>query len=260
MSGGRQADNVLAMLQQWRERRLLVRRPVADADWAHALAHCAPARRLGASDQARLRVLVTWFLDRKSIEPVKGLELGSADRVLLATHACMPILKLDMDWYRGWYSVIVYPAGFMPRHQRVDAAGVVHESSQVLAGEAWLRGPVVLSWSDVLDAASPPGRNVVIHELAHKLDMLDGSPNGLPPLHKGMDQRTWSRVFTQAWERLHAEREAGMALPIDAYALENPGEFFAVLSEYFFENPALLRDVLPLVHEQLARFYRQHPS
>jgi hypothetical protein len=245
--------------RNWRVRRTVARHPIAEPLWQSALQRCAPARRLGASDQARLRVLATLFLDRKSLEPVQGLQLTDADRVLLATLACLPILKLGMDWYDGWHSVIVYPDAFIPRRTQTDEAGVVHESHDVLAGEAWGRGPVILSWPDVLHGREKPGHNVVIHEMAHKLDMLNGAANGFPPLHRRMDRSVWTRVFSSAWDRLRASRHEGGELPIDPYALENPAEFFAVASEQFFEQPARLREHLPEVYGQLSKFYRQHP-
>jgi Mlc titration factor MtfA (ptsG expression regulator) len=245
--------------RNWRARRTVMRHPIAEALWREALPRCTAARRLGASDQAALRVLATLFLERKSLEPAGDLVLGDADRVLLAAHACVPILKLGMDWYDGWHSVIVYPDAFVPQRQQVDAAGVVHYSHGALAGEAWGRGPVILSWADVLGSGRPPGHNVVIHELAHKLDMLNGDANGFPPLHRRMDRRAWSRAFSAAWDRLKEAQGDGAELPIDPYALENPAEFFAVASEQFFETPAHLREHLPDVYRQLELFYRQHP-
>lgn len=246
-------------IRNWRVRRVVARHPIAEALWRDALRRCTAARRLGASDQAALRVLATMFLKRKSLEPTQGLQLDDADRVLLAAHACVPILKLGMDWYDGWHSVIVYPDAFIPRRTRTDAAGVVHQTNAVLAGEAWNRGPVILSWADVLNSGTKPGRNVVIHEMAHKLDMLNGEANGFPPLHRRMDRRAWSRVFSSAWKHLQDEQGNAADLPIDPYALESPAEFFAVASEQFFETPAALRQHLPDVYRQLEQFYRQHP-
>lgn len=246
-------------IRNWRVRRIVARHPIAESLWQDALDRCAPARRLGASDQAALRVLATLFLQSKSLEPTKELQLDDADRVLLATHACVPILKLGLDWYDGWYSVIVYPDAFIPRRPQTDAAGVVHQTDTVMAGEAWRRGPVILSWADVLSTGKKPGHNVVIHEMAHKLDMLNGEPNGFPPLHRRMDRREWSRIFTSAWDRLQEEQRNGVEPPMDPYALESPAEFFAVASEQFFETPATLRQHLPEVYQQLEQFYRQHP-
>jgi Mlc titration factor MtfA (ptsG expression regulator) len=246
-------------IRNWYVRRVVARRPITEELWRDALRRCRPARRLGASDQAALRVLATLFLERKSLEPVQGLHLDDADRVLLATHACLPILKLGLDWYDGWHSVVVYPAAFIPRREQVDAAGVVHRSDAVLAGEAWGRGPVILSWADVLNIGQKPGHNVVIHEMAHKLDMLNGDANGFPPLHRRMDHRAWWQAFSSEWDRLKEEQRNGAELPIDPYALESPAEFFAVASEQFFEDPATLRQHLPEVYRQLEQFYRQHP-
>jgi Mlc titration factor MtfA (ptsG expression regulator) len=118
---------------------------------------------------------------------------------------------------------------------------------------------VILSWAEIERIGQAPGRNVVIHEMAHKLDMLNGDANGFPPLHRRMNRRDWSRVFTQAWDRLHEARAAGEALPIDDYGLTSPAEFFAVLSEQFFEQPRVLHEELPNVFRQLVGFYRQHP-
>lgn len=250
---------MLDKLRNWRERRIVARRPIPEPLWRDALGRCAPARRLGASDQAALRVLATLFLERKSLEPVQGLELDDADRVLLAAHACIPILKLGLDWYDGWHSMIVYPDAFIPRRTHTDEAGVVHETRHAMAGEAWGRGPVILSLADVLDDGRPPTHNVVIHEMAHKLDMLNGEANGFPPLHRRMDRRLWTRVFSGTWDRLREDRRNGLPLPIDPYGLESPAEFFAVVSEQFFEQPAHLRNHLPEVYRQLELFYRQHP-
>lgn len=247
------------LIRKWRDRRVVARRPIAEDLWRKALQRCAPARRLGASDQAALRVLATLFLDRKSIEPVDGVELDDGDLVLLATHACLPILKLGLDWYDGWHSVIVYPTAFIPRRSHTDDAGVVHQSDAVLSGEAWGRGPVILSWEDVLRIGETPGHNVVIHEMAHKLDMLNGDADGFPPMHRRMDHRVWWKVFSSTWDHLKNEHRNDAELPIDPYALENPAEFFAVVSEQFFETPAMLRLHLPKVYHQLELFYRQHP-
>jgi Mlc titration factor MtfA (ptsG expression regulator) len=246
-------------IRNWRTRRIVAKHPIADSLWRNALQRCPAARRLGASDQAALRVLATLFLESKSLEPTQGLELDNADRVLLATHACIPILKLGLDWYDGWHSVIVYPDAFIPRRQHMDAAGVVHQNNSLMAGEAWGRGPVILSWADVLSTGKKPGHNVVIHEMAHKLDLLNGDANGFPPLHRRMDRRAWPQVFSDAWNRLKEEQRNGVELPIDPYAMESPAEFFAVVSEQFFESPANLREHLPDVYRQLEQFYKQHP-
>ncbi|MDE2069698.1 MAG: zinc-dependent peptidase [Gammaproteobacteria bacterium] len=251
---------MLTFLRQWRERSILKRRPIGERAWRQALDHCAPARRLSASAQARLRVLATLFLAEKSLEPVQGLRLDDGMRVLLAVHACIPILNLGLKWYRGWHGVVLYPGLFIPNRQFVDAAGVVHHDHRVMAGESWQQGPLILSWESVMQAGTPPGHNVVIHEFAHKLDMLNGEANGFPPLHPDMRRGEWTRAFKQAYAALQRAWQAGEITVLDPYGLENPGEFFAVASEAFFETPVILRTHLPELYRQLCLFYRQDPS
>jgi Mlc titration factor MtfA (ptsG expression regulator) len=152
---------------------------------------------------------------------------------------------------------VVYPAGFLARGRYVDEAGVVHEYAEDRAGEAWLQGPVILSFEDIRASRERDGHNVVLHEMAHKLDMLDGDANGRPPLHPGMDPKRWYEDFSAAFESLNRCLDAGEAPPINAYAAESPGEFFAVASEYFFELPQVLGAAYPAVHAQLEAFY--HP-
>jgi len=158
----------------------------------------------------------------------------------------------------------------------VDEAGVVHLTQDPMAGEAWLGGPVVLSYEDVALAADETARvagyNVVIHEFAHKLDMRNGDANGCPPLHAGMSAAAWKAAFGAAYEDFcarvdRAELLPGVraqaaldALPIDPYGAESPGEFFAVASEAFFETPELLEPPYPAVYEALRLFYRQDPG
>jgi hypothetical protein len=248
---------MLPFLSRWRERRILRRQPIAEIDWRAVLAHSEPIRRLDASDQARLRVLATQLLHDKSLEPVQGLELDSSKRAWLAALACLPILKLGLHWYRGWHSFVIYPDTFVPEREYVDEAGVVHRHHTPLHGEAWEQGPVILAWEAV--ARSGEGHNVVIHEMAHKLDMLNGGANGFPPLHARMNRRAWVRVLGSAFRQLEQRVREGYPPPLDPYGLENPGEFFAVASEAFFEAPRRLRNFSPELYQQLSLFYRQRP-
>lgn len=250
---------MLSLFKRWRERRVLERHPIVEADWRLAMAESTCLRRLSASEQARLRVLATFLLHEKALEPVQGLELTRTMAARLAALVCLPILNLGLHWYRGWHSIVLYPDLFVPHREVVDAAGVVHRSHAVLEGEAWQRGPVILSWVGVAASGTPPGHNVVIHEMAHKLDMLNGEANGFPPLHGRMRRRAWSQSLQAAYRVLEQQRGMGAVPPLDPYALVNPGEFFAVASEVFFETPRVLRDFDPELYRQLSFFYKQQP-
>lgn len=237
------------------------RRRIGDAVWRESIAGFSMFDRLSARERERLRELAEGFVRRKSIEGAGGLRVEAQMVSDLAAQACLPVLGLGLDYYRGWRSLIVYPGGFLARHRYEDEDGVVHEVCEERIGESWDLGPVIVSWEDVEASmrGGDEGFNVVIHELAHKLDALTGSVNGLPPLHRGMPVQRWSRAFEAAYERLGRCIDRGAAPPIDAYAAESPAEFFSVASEYFFTLPEILRSAFPPVYEQLAHFYRQAP-
>jgi len=231
----------------------------ADDVWNDVVSRFPLIARLDPVEQSRLRQLAATLLSKKAIVPVGGIQLSEQMKVVVAALAGLPILHLDVRWYRGWKSIVIYPGGFIAPRHAVDDAGVHHEWEEVLSGESRDQGPVVLSWSDVRASRRLDGYNVIIHEMAHMLDMLNGEPNGFPPLHGGLDAKVWTRVFTEAYEDLCREAEAGGEMSIDAYATEDPAEFFAVLSEYFFELPDVLARRFPQVYDLLAAFYRQDP-
>ena len=241
------------MFNRWRRKRILARHAIPEAAWRAARARAPVLARLDAPDEARLRALALLFLHEKVIEPAAGAQLDDGARALLAAQACLPILNLGLDYYADFKGVIVYPDEFMPEHEYTDDAGVVHSARHPLRGEAWPRGPVILSAADL---APSRGMNVVIHEFAHKLDMLNGAADGFPPLHHDMRIDVWTQAFMRAYEDLCARDERGEATPIDAYAAESPAEFFAVASEAFFETPQILRGAYPEVYAQLRAFYR----
>ena len=239
----------------WRRRRKFI----SEADWVAALDVLPMLDMLDDGERVQLRKLSSRFMASKSIEPVRGQRLETADLVVIAAQACLPVLALGLDVYAPWRSVVVYPGSFVAREHEVDESGVEHEWDEARAGEAWFRGPVILSWEDILASGQGEGYNVVIHEMAHKLDMLHGEANGRPPLHRDMDAETWRRDFSAAFEDLKRRINAGDTPVMDEYAAADPGEFFAVTSEYFFDTPGVLDAEYPSVYRRLCEFYRQDP-
>ena len=207
--------------------------------------------------EPKLREMVLLFLAEKQFTGTHGIELTDEMRVAIAAQACLPVLELGLDWYAGWTGIVVYPGDFRVQRTEVDEDGIVHEWDDELAGEAMPGGPVVISWDA---AANDPHINVVIHEFAHKLDMLNGPADGMPPLHAGMDIRAWRAAFEEAYEGFCDALERGRDTWLDPYAAEHPSEFFAVLSEAFFEDPGETRRRYPDVYQQLKLFYRQDPA
>lgn len=247
-------------IRQWRRRRILSKADLDDATWQRVAERFSFVARLNGDERARLRDLAILFMHGKQISAAGGLELNREMKLGIAVQACILVLELGIEHYDGWVEVIVYPDEFVSGHEFRNPEGLVEIDGMSYAGQAWLRGPVILSWADVEHAGDMDGMNVVIHEFAHKLDMLNGEANGFPPLHAGMNRQAWSQTFGAAYKDLCRRVKAGEHTEIDPYATESPGEFFAVVSEGFFEIPDIVRAVYPQVYEQLAQFYRQDPA
>ena len=263
----------------FRRAQSLVTRPVKLIDetlWRNATAGYPFVQSLNAEENRRLRLIASDFLSRKTVTGAAGLKIDDLMRTQIAAQACILILELGVKYFDGWSEIVVYPSQFVPEREVVDEIGLVHTTRDPIAGEAWLGGPVVLSYEDVARSGDPDngveGYNVVIHEFAHKLDMLNGNANGFPPMQKGMSREAWKRAFMTAYldfckqvdlADARARRDRGHALdalPLDPYASENPAEFFAVISEAFFEMPKTIAQAFPEVYRQLTLFYRQDPA
>ncbi len=244
----------MGWLTNWRRKRVLEKHRIDNALWQRATRGLGFIEKFSAEKLKQLTIL---FLAEKEFAGAHGLEVTNVMRVSIAAQACVPILELGIDWYAGWSGIVVYPGDFRVRRSEVGEDGVTHEWQDELAGEAMPGGPVVLSWDT---AAHDPEINVVIHEFAHKLDMLNGAADGLPPLHTGMDRRAWVGAFKQAYEGFCDALERGRDTWLDPYAAEDPAEFFAVVSEKFFSDAKQVQRRYPDVYDQLKLFYRQDPA
>jgi MtfA peptidase len=247
------------MIRRWLER---LRSPaddeVSDIEWAALLARSRAFDALSPEQRERLRGLTARFLARKTFSAAGGHELDRAQCLAIAALACLPVLGLGFDALSGWREVIVYPGEFRVKREHHDEhSGVVTEGEDDLIGEAWDRGPVILSWADVATDLEHPfdGFNVVVHEIAHKLDMLDGAMNGTPQLPAGLSRRAWIEAMQPAYDTLVRAVERGHDTLIDPYAAESVDEYFAVTSELHFSDPATLRRAAPAVADLLARYY-----
>ena len=247
----------MGFLRDWKRKRLLARHRIDDARWRRAQRHLPFLGGLSADEARRLKEFAIVFLAEKEFTPVRGVKLSEDDRLEIALQACLPILELGLDWYDGWVGIVVHPSDFHVKRSHTDQDGVVHEWDDELAGESWPGGPVVLSWDA---AANATDMSVVVHEFAHKLDMANGAADGMPPLHADMDPRAWTEAFRIAYEGFCDAVDRSKETWLDPYAAEDPGEFFAVISEAFFEAPNETRRRYPDVYEQLRRFYRQDPA
>jgi hypothetical protein len=251
----------MAALRRLYDRWRIRRQAIPDRLWHRTLAQVHTACMLTRSDRARLRECTTLFLRAKTFDGAAGLVVTDSMRAAVAVRACLPILNLGIEYYSGWNDIVIYPGDFRVRDEYVDDAGVVHQQTLDLCGESLSHGPMVLSWDAIVSAgANVDGHDLVIHECAHKIDMLNGAADGFPPLHATMDALAWTRDFHAGYDGLCAALTAGAESRIDAYAATDPAEFFAVMSETFFAAPAIVRADFPAIYAQLGLFYRQHPD
>lgn len=225
--------------------------------------------RLHEAERTRLEQLIQIFVAEKHWEGLGGLTLTDEIRVTIAGQACMLLLGFTDDpvrsgLYRNVQSILVYPSTVVPKRVAAPIFGptqIVQPIVPVL-GEAHGQGPIVLTWDAVRHGGIHPdsGHNVVYHEFAHKLDMLDGYSDGTPPLSSRAEDARWNEVCTREYEALRARIDRGEATFLDPYAGTSAGEFFAVVTEHFFDQPSALREQHPELYEVLRGFYRQDPD
>ncbi|HUI48288.1 MAG TPA: M90 family metallopeptidase [Acidimicrobiia bacterium] len=216
--------------------------------------------QFGAEEHDGLAAIADWLLKHKHWEPSNGFELNDKIRVTVAIEAAVLILGLGTDYYREVSAIVVYPTTVMSRGTYAGPAmGTVSDSVIPVLGQAHdRRGPVIIAWDEARASARNPGRgrNVVFHEFAHKLDMLDDMTDGTPPLPK--DQLPcWIEVCTEVYESL---RGGVPRPPVDDYGATNVAEFFAVATESFFDVPVSLKQHEPRLYEVLSDFYQQNPA
>ena len=220
----------------------------------------------GLDDSARhtLHGRIARFLAEKRFHATHDLELDERLRLIVAAQCCLPALNLPEDTLSGWHDVILYPGAFRARRHEHDEDGIAHEFEEDLIGEADEQsGPIILSVADIeADLAEPfSGVNVILHEIAHKIDARDGACDGVPVIRDLAARRQWIRVMQAAFDALRAEVEAADeadAEPetvIDPYAAESPEEFFAVATEAYFSCPDALRAFDSAVFEEFRKFY-----
>ena len=236
------------------------------ASWRKILQQQVPlVRRLPVHLQLQLKKHMQVFIAEKSFLGCGGLQITEEMRVVIAAQACLLILNRVTDYFANVRQILVYPGAFVVNRTSVDGAGVQQENRQALAGESWSQGQVILSWQDPLEGAAiaDDGRNAVIHEFAHQLDQENGAARGAPPPTLGdarHDAKRWSQVFHAAYAQLQSEARHGVEGLLDHYGAQDPAEFFAVVSEVFFERPQALAAEYPSLYQELSGYYKVDPA
>jgi Mlc titration factor MtfA (ptsG expression regulator) len=245
-------------------RRARLRARTVPAVWRTILERNLPIfNRLSAADQAELLGHTQVFLAEKHFEGVGGLELTDEIRVTIAGQACLLLLHRDTDYYPDLVTIVVYPSGYTAHEERHIGGGIWEEGGEDRLGHTGRRlGALVLAWDAVRRGAAAPddGENLVLHEFAHQLDFENQSSDGTPALETHGDYLAWARVMSAEFNALRNAANAGLPTLIDNYGTTNPAEFFAVITEAFFEQPRALKRKHPALFAQLQRFYRQDPT
>ena len=232
-------------------------------EWLRIVYRNVPYYKLLNDDEkARLQEHVKIFLGEKRFEGCGGFEITDEARVTIAALACILLLGRRTDYFPGMKSILVYPESFEVRDRYEMEDGTVVEEEDDFMGESWALGPVVLAWDEVLESVADPedGYNVVFHEFAHQLDGETGDENGAPHLEDRSMYGEWNRVMKREFERLRDDVERRRPHILDDYGDENPAEFFAVVTEAFFEMPRALLRRHPELYAQMRICYGQDPA
>ncbi len=243
-------------------RRELAEQPFPDG-WSAIIARNVPyVRALHPDERKRLDELIQIFIAEKHFEGCGGLTVTDEMRVTIAAQACLLLLNLPVSYYDRLSSVLVYPEGFAYDRETLGEAGLVTAEHVPVSGLSSSGGAIALSWPDALAGSLRPddGVNVILHEFAHQLDQLDDVMDGAPALDAVAQYREWARVLSAEYARLQGETSVGIPEIIGPYAATQPAEFFAVVTELFFERPRELREQHPALYDEFRQYYRQDPE
>jgi len=247
-----------------RRRKNLVRAPFP-AEWEEFLRrNVAHYGLLDADRKTQLQALIQIFIAEKNWEGAGGLVITDEIRVTISAQACLLLLGLSHNYYRNVESIIVYPSTVVPAQRRPGffETTLTPVSREVpILGQAFQHGPVIIIWDAALRSGRHPqlGHNVIYHEFAHKLDMLDGLADGTPPLRDRAEYRDWIQTCSREYLRLRQETETGRKTFLSAYGATSEAEFFAVATEQFFDRPEQLFEHAPDLYRVLREYYRQDP-
>lgn len=218
--------------------------------------------RMPGELQRQLEQRIKQFLHEKYFTGCDGLEITDEIRVSIAASACLLLLNRDAGVYPNLRYILVYPAGFRVTREATDEAGLIRTQQRGLLGESWDRGKVILSWADVASGNRDftDGANVALHEFAHQLDAEDGAVNGAPLLGSAARYQRWAEVLSHEYEVLQHAAWVGDETLLNDYGATNPAEFFAVVTEHFFEQPQAMAERHPALFAELRDYYRVNPA
>lgn len=213
-----------------------------------------PYQHLSQEELKRFQAKFLFFLDDKIFNGVGELEVTEEMKVMIAAEACLMITNLSGGVYEGLKNIYVLEDAFIPRDNPINAAtGLPTHSARL--GEAWKKGPIVLSWRSITQ-----GSSVVFHEFSHHLDQQDGSFDGTPKLGKSGNYDKWAEVLGKEFLKLRETVKRHRHTVIDTYGATNEAEFFAVVTELFFTQPRKLEDNHPELFQIFKKYFKLNPK
>ncbi len=244
-----------------RRRRALLALPFPE-EWVPWLLELPFYQGLDDGERERLHGILRVIIAEKEWEGCAGFEITDEVKVVIAAQAALLVLSIEHDYFRRVKTILVYPSAYDTGRPRGQGGIIVEEGAGTHLGEAWYRGPVILSWDSVRYGAEDPrdAHNLVLHEFAHKLDMMDGTIDGTPPLTDKKAYREWARVMTEEYETLRGKAKKGKRSVLDRYGATNEAEFFAVAVETFFEKPLQMEKRHLELYELLREYFKQDPA
>ena len=247
-----------------RRRRERLRASPFPRHWSAIIGRNVPLySRLPAADREELLGHIQVFVAEKHWEGCGGLELTDEIRITIAAQACVLLLHRESDYYPRVTSILIYPSSYVAQEDRSIGGGIWEEGDEERLGHTHERmGVIVLAWDAALHGSRiwGDGPNVVLHEFAHQLDFENASTDGTPLLDSRQQYLSWARVLGAEYDELRKVDASGGSSFLNTYGATNPAEFFAVVTEMFFERPIELRARHPALYEELKGFYRQDPA
>ena len=247
-----------------RRRRRLAEQPFPDK-WQAILQKNVPyITSLPQELQDKLKGLTQIFLDEKTFEGCAGIEITPEIRVTIGAQACILLLGIEdlSSFYEELRSILVYPKSYVAKVKESHDSFFVKEGFQERQGEAWSQGYIVLAWDEVKQGAHDihDGKNLVFHEFAHQLDYEYGATDLIEQHYDESHHLSWARIIGNEYRSFLKMLQQHQKTPIDKYGATNPAEFFAVITECFFEKSTELQNTHPELYQQLSEFYKQDPA
>ena len=206
-------------------------------------------RQLDEKGKETFEKRVEHFLSAVQITGVNAI-VEDIDRLLIAAGAIIPVYAIP-DWqYINLHEVLLYPGTF---NEDFDQGGSNRPVTGMVGHGAMQHVMIITKWELRQGFINNnDARNTAIHEFVHLIDKMDGTMDGLPEII--LERKyiaTWkSMMDSTIWQMKNNGSD------IDQYGATNNAEFFAVISEYFFEQPGLLKANHPELYEMLGRIYK----